>query len=226
MIRSRRLRYLLSNLRHSGLWHEYHDRTMQRRRRYADNLFICAETLRMPGLDRGAVIECGTWRGGMAAGMIRIGGPRDYWILDSFVGLPPAGPLDGDRAHPDSPAITHNNCAAALEDVELFLQSVVDSEQRLHILPGWFEITVPRLASQLGEGIAILRLDGDWYESTMACLTGLYDHVLPGGCIIIDDYYDWEGCTRAVHDFLSQRKSFDRIRSTPNGVAYIQKQPA
>jgi O-methyltransferase len=86
---------------------------------------------------------------------------------------------------------------------------------------GWFQDTVPKLA--LPEPIALLRLDGDWYESTMDCLLGLYDRVAPLGVIVLDDYHFWEGCTRAVHDFLSRRQLVARIRGSPHGVAYILK---
>ena len=49
----------------------------------------------------------------------------------------------------------------------------------------------------------MLRLDGDWYESTRVCLENLYPHVAPGGIVIVDDYYNWDGCARAVNEFVS-----------------------
>lgn len=65
-------------------------------------------------------------------------------------------------------------------------------------------------------------LDGDWYESTLCILDNLFDRVMPGGVVLIDDYYDWDGCSRAVHDFLSARKATERIRpSRFGGVAYM-----
>jgi hypothetical protein len=53
--------------------------------------------------------------------------------------------------------------------------------------------------------IGVLRLDGDWYESTKCCLDQLFDQVVPGGYIIIDDYGHWEGCRHAVDEFLAHR---------------------
>ena len=53
--------------------------------------------------------------------------------------------------------------------------------------------------------IAVLRLDGDFYESTRFCLETLYDRVVPGGYVIIDDYGTFEGCRAAVHEFLDSR---------------------
>jgi O-methyltransferase len=76
------------------------------------------------------------------------------------------------------------------------------------------------------QSIAVLRLDGDWYDSTMVCLNNLYDKVVPGGVIILDDYDYWEGCTRAVHDFLSARKLPVRVQEWMNSeVHYFVKTP-
>jgi hypothetical protein len=70
----------------------------------------------------------------------------------------------------------------------------------------------------------VLRLDGDWYDSTIACLKQLYQHVVPGGIVILDDCDAWDGCARATHDFLSQHGSRSRIFRTPlTNIAYIQK---
>ncbi|MEE3093051.1 MAG: TylF/MycF/NovP-related O-methyltransferase, partial [Pseudomonadota bacterium] len=72
---------------------------------------------------------------------------------------------------------------------------------------------------------SVLRLDGDWYESTISILENLYDKVATNGLILIDDYYSWDGCSRAVHDFLSDQKLPERIRqSRYGGVAYIVKE--
>jgi O-methyltransferase len=59
----------------------------------------------------------------------------------------------------------------------------------------------------------------------MICLEKFWDHVLPGGVILIDDYYYWEGCAKAVHDFLSRRQAPERIQQGRiAGVAYIVKE--
>jgi O-methyltransferase len=70
-----------------------------------------------------------------------------------------------------------------------------------------------------------LRLDADWYKSTIECLNALYDSISSGGIIIIDDYYTWDGCTKAIHDFLSTRQLNLKIRQTRfGGVAFIVKE--
>lgn len=72
-------------------------------------------------------------------------------------------------------------------------------------------------------GIAILRMDADWYDSTMDILTNFFPQINKGGVIIIDDYYHWEGCTRAVHDYLSRHECTEAITSTSFGVCFIVK---
>ncbi|HUP59862.1 MAG TPA: TylF/MycF/NovP-related O-methyltransferase [Thermoanaerobaculia bacterium] len=76
--------------------------------------------------------------------------------------------------------------------------------ERVEIRKGWFQDTLPSAKHEIGS-IAVLRLDGDWYESTRVCLDNLYDLVAPGGYVIIDDYNYWEGCKRAVDEFLAAR---------------------
>jgi O-methyltransferase len=94
-------------------------------------------------------------------------------------------------------------------------------ESRFKIYKGWFNETVPGV--RIDPGIALLRLDGDWYESTWVCLEAFYPQVVKGGMILIDDYFIWDGCSRAVHDYLSKTQSSDRIRHSPEGVAYLVK---
>ena len=87
---------------------------------------------------------------------------------------------------------------------------------------GWFQDTLPQFEPE--RPISVLRLDGDWYEPTVCILDNLFDRVMQGGLIMIDDYYDWDGCTRGVHHFLSKRKLTEHIRQSRNGgFAYILK---
>ena len=68
------------------------------------------------------------------------------------------------------------------------------------MVPGPLPATAPKIAQ-----IAMLRLDGDWYESTKICLDHMYDSVSPGGSVIIDDYLTCIGSKRAVDDFIRER---------------------
>ena len=67
--------------------------------------------------------------------------------------------------------------------------------------PGWFHETV---ASMMQTPIAVLRLDGDLYESTKVCLEHLLPLVSPGGWVIIDDF-DLSGARKAVLEIAGGR---------------------
>jgi O-methyltransferase len=189
------------------------------RREYFANLDL-VERLDLPA---GCVIECGVWRGGMIAGLATVlGAHRSYLLFDSFEGLPPAGELDGLAAKryqsdPSGPWY-FDNCRAERAFAE---RAMGLSGAKLYCLKkGWYSDTLPSFVPS--EPVALLRLDADWYESTMCCLESLFDHVAPGGLILIDDYFAWDGCSRAVHDFLSRRSALERIQ-TFRGVCFIRK---
>jgi O-methyltransferase len=90
---------------------------------------------------------------------------------------------------------------ATLDDVREGFASVDYPEDRVHLVPGRVEDTVPQHAP---ETIAILRLDTDWYESTKHELTHLYQRLAPGGVLIIDDYGTWHGAKEATDEFLDE----------------------
>ena len=142
----------------------------------------------------------------MAAGLMskRLGSSRDYHFFDSFEGLPPAKEIDGvcpTMATRRSVSMYFNNCTASEQEFCATIAKANLPSERLHIHRGFFEETVPK--SNTGP-IGLLRLDGDWYESTICCLRSLFPRIVPGGILIIDDYGTWDGCTRALHDYLSR----------------------
>ena len=195
------------------------DLTMVSRKDFIDNVRLARRGRHVAG----DLVECGTWRGGMSAAMARAVPGRHSVLFDSFEGLPDAKPIDGPAAvHWSQRLRGHNNCLAeerwAAEAMERVGQA--DAE----IIKGWFEHTVPIWAKQ-ERPIAVLRLDGDWYESTMTCLEHLWPLVSLGGVVIVDDYHTWDGCSRAVHDYLSRCKANERIRQSPFGVAYLVRRP-
>lgn len=209
------------------IYERYSHATMVSREAYIANLHLAAQVLGNDALSDGAIVECGTWRGGMAAGLIEIGGgERDYWFFDSFKGLPPPGAEDGDEAREwaanKSGERYFNNCAASVQEFVSTLSTVRISEKRIHTMEGWFSDTLPK-AKRVGK-IAVLRLDADWFASTMLCLNAFWDEVDTGGLVLIDDYYDWVGCRRAVHAFLAQRLESAPIRQSAfGGVCYLLK---
>jgi O-methyltransferase len=171
----------------------------------------------------GCVVECGVWRGGASAAMAELLGPqREYFLFDSFEGLPAAGPEDGEQARSwqsDTNSSTYyDNCRTPIEFAEQAMRLAGVPHYR--IIKGWFENTIPAFVPP--RPIAILRLDGDWYESTMTALEGLFHHLAPNGVVIVDDYYAWDGCSRAIHDFLSRHQSTARITQA-HGVCVLEQ---
>ncbi len=82
-------------------------------------------------------------------------------------------------------------------------------DDQVRFLKGWFRDTLPDAPI---ERLAVLRLDGDLYESTIQALECLYDRLSAGGYVIVDDYGNVAGCRQAVHDFRAQRGINDPIR--------------
>jgi O-methyltransferase len=161
----------------------------------------------------GALVECGVWRGGssmvMALTLRELGETfRDIFLFDTFEGMVDAGPED--RSHAGKSArdllrktrrSTGKNiwCIATLDDVRANLVQTGYPPERLHLIPGKVEDTIP---AEAPEQIALLRLDTDWYESTRHELLYLYERVSPGGLVIIDDYGHWEGARKATEEFV------------------------
>jgi len=208
------------------LWSKFHTLTMAPKKRFLDNLFLASYMLKKNNLHDGCYVECGTWAGGMSFAIMNIcASISEYHFFDSYEGLPPATEYDGHDAieQQRSGSLFHNNNSADYETFRANLERFKSPHQHATVNKGWFADTLPGFSPSTA--ISILRLDGDWYESTMTCLENLFDKVREGGLIIIDDYYDWDGCSRAVHDFLSRRASRQRLRSTAHGVGYIVKVP-
>ena len=194
--------------------------TMIPRLTYVKNLALVKEYRNV----QGAVVECGTWRGGMIGGIASVlGGGREYFLYDSFEGLPDAKMVDGALAinwqNDKQSPLYFDNCRAEVSEAEKAMK--LSGVTKFHIVKGWFDETLPSFPEQTK--IAILRLDGDWYESTMICLENLYPKVVSGGIIIIDDYHVWDGCSRAIHDYLARETLNDRICQWHDDVAYILK---
>lgn len=149
----------------------------------------------------GDVAECGTCRGGSAALMAlwlkRLKSDRKIYVFDTFEGLPPPTRDDPDY---DKAAQFVGKCHGALEQVQELFRSLGVLDRAVFV-KGLFQDTLPVTPLPT---LALLHLDGDWYESTRVCLDHLWDRVSPGGIIQIDDYGAWEGCSRAVDEFFRE----------------------
>ena len=163
---------------------------------------------------QGAFVECGVWKGGtmgIMAYAARKNPARSIWLCDSFEGLPEPGIKDGEVAKSYAKNKNSGNlnaigeCVGLLVDVKKLFSSILKiKEDRVYIERGWFQNTLQKTKERIG-AIAILRLDADWYESTRCILENLYDNVVSGGYVIIDDYGHWEGCKKAVDEFFKKR---------------------
>jgi O-methyltransferase len=168
----------------------------------------------------GDFVECGVWRGGasfLMADLLRQAGVNDrkVWLFDSFEGLPSPQEIDGPRAlayarDTDRPWYL-DNCRASVEEVRESAM-MLGLGDHVKLVKGWFDATLPANRDRIGP-IAILRIDGDWYASVRSCLEHLYDGVVEGGFVILDDYYTFDGCAIAVHEFLGRRQLSHRIES-------------
>lgn len=156
----------------------------------------------------GAIVECGVWRGGsmmaVAATLLRLKRTdRELYLFDTFAGMPEPGPedvrLDGKSAA-DMWRTKVGWCAAGIDEVHANLCSVGYPSERMHLVKGLVEETVP---AQAPAEIALLRLDTDWYQSTRHELEHLFPRLQPGGVILIDDYGHWRGSRKAVDEYFA-----------------------
>jgi hypothetical protein len=145
---------------------------------------------------------------------------RRVYMLDSFEGFPDPGDKDPGRAEWMA---EHGRLAVASDVARAAMMRAGAND--FEILEGWFDDTVPALAATRPR-IAMLRLDGNLYDSTMVCLEHLGPLVVPGGAIIVNVYGDWEGTTRAMHDWLSRCGRVEPIQRTRRAcVAHVIVRP-
>jgi len=187
--------------------------------RRLDNIRACVEDVLRREVP-GDLLEAGVWRGGAAIYMraiLRAHGVADrtVWVADSFAGLPvPISDTDGaDLSGVDVLKVSLEQVRANFARFDLL-------DERVRFLEGWFRDTLPHAPV---ERLAVLRLDGDLYSSTMDTLENLYDKVSPGGYVIVDDYHSWKSCHDAVHDFLDRRSLTPEIHSIDWAGAYWRK---
>jgi hypothetical protein len=194
----------------------------------------------------GDVAECGVWAGGtiglMAAAAACTGtAARTFHLFDSFEGLPQPSAYDTDvlaqfeQHHPfvdldggDNPAMLTpiGACAAPLDAVNELIDDVLKLDRsKIIVHKGWFQDTIPAAARLIGD-LAVLRIDGDWYESTKVCLQGLYGNVVDGGFVIIDDYDEFSGCRRAVDEFLQEEEVAATLTRVPGAGVWFRKPPS
>lgn len=173
----------------------------------------------------GDIVETGVWRGGaciLARAVLKTYCVYDRKVVlcDSFAGLPAPDPI----TYPADSA----SCFHKYDELAVSIDQVQDNFRRFSLLDdqvmfvkGFFKDTIPNLELS---SIAVLRLDGDMYESTIIPLRHLYDRIPVGGWIIIDDYEIVPACKEAVHTFFTERSISPELLSIDGVGCYFRKE--
>lgn len=168
----------------------------------------------------GALVECGTARGGSAIVMAAAKRPdRPLFVHDVFGLIPPPTHEDGPDVHERYARIVSGEAKGRGGEQyygyrdELYAEveqsfarhGLPTAEANVTLVRGLFEDTLT------GDGpVALAHLDGDWYASTRTCLERLAPRLVPGGRLIVDDYFAWSGCRRAVDEYLAAHPELER----------------
>ncbi len=195
-----------------------------------DNLQSCIVDVLERGI-KGDLIETGVWRGGATIFMRAVlkaydVDDRTVWVADSFEGLPEPDPekfpIEAKAHHGAVMQKAYNHFAVSLDEVRRNFQAYGMLDAQVQFLKGWFRDTLPSAPIR---ALAVMRLDGDYYDSTMDALTSLYDRLSIGGYAIIDDYGEdtWTYCRKAVNDFRRERGIEEPIVRVDSKCSYWQR---
>lgn len=182
--------------------------------------------------EEGCFIECGVARGGCGALMAmildnHILNDRHTWLFDSYEGLPKPGDKDKEVSvnvpkDRHSMVLSEGYCLGTLQEVNNILYHHFNLDKKyVHTVKGWFDKTLPEYKNKVGR-VALLKLDADWYESVKCCIENLWDNVVVGGYIYIDDYH-LSGCQKAILEFLHDKRLMPVITSDGRGGAWFRK---
>lgn len=159
----------------------------------------------------GSIVECGVWKGGsvMAALLALKDNTRTVYLYDTFEGM--SEPTQEDKSYKNESATEafmnkdeyweRIACYSTIDEVKNNIRKINYPEENIIFIQGKVEETIPET---IPEKIAVLRLDTDWYESTMHEMVHLFPRLVKGGVIIIDDYGHWKGCKKAVDEYISK----------------------
>lgn len=187
-----------------------------------DNIQFCVTDVirrKIPG----DLIECGAWRGGACIFMRAIlaaYGVKDrvVWVSDSFEGLPRP---DEDK-YPEAHIWSGGEMAVSLEEVQNNFKNYGLLDDQVRFLKGFFIDTLPKAPI---ERLAVLRVDGDLYESVTQTFEYMYPKVSDGGYIILDDYYGaLSPAKKAVDDYRKAHGIATPIERIDFSGAYWRKE--
>ena len=175
------------------------------------------ERHRIPGV----VVECGVAAGGSAEvlGMAldRWNSERPLYLFDTFEGLPAPSAKDPDY---DNAVKWTGGCRGTLTDVQSLFARLRMRTDRLKFVQGLFQDTLP--ATPMG-AVALAHLDGDWYESTLTCLSAVWPQLSVGGILQLDDYGTWQGCRAATDEFFAGRKDTISMAPLDDGAVVLHR---
>jgi len=188
-----------------------------------DNIQFCIKNILSNSIP-GDLIECGVWRGGAAIFMRAVLKAYDIsdrlvWVADSFEGCP----RPDEKKYPNDKGVNlylFKELAVSIEKVKANFESYGLLDNQVRFLKGWFKNTLPQAPMQK---LALLRLDGDLYESSMDALENLYPKLSKGGYVIIDDYHSFPSCKAAVTDYRNQHDIKDDIIDIDKDGIYWQR---
>lgn len=180
----------------------------------------------------GDIAECGVWKGGacLLASLVlkeeQDDSKRRIWLYDTFTGM--VAPGEEDRIASSGEALSDRNpegwWSSSLIEVKQNLTLKDPGSANYKFVKGPVEET---LNSEIPEHLAILRLDTDWYESTMKELEVLYPRLVPGGILIIDDYGHFTGARKAVDEYFGNLGEPVLLhRSDYTGRVLMKKNPS
>ena len=172
----------------------------------------------------GDFIETGVWRGGatiLMRALLKEKGIEDrkVWLADSFEGLPKPNPTQYE-ADKGNQLYKLNLLKVSLEQVKNNFAKYDLLDDQVQFLKGWFKDTLPHAPIQT---LALLRLDGDLYESTILALEHLYPKLSVGGFVIIDDYHAFPYCKKAVDDYRTKHGLSEPIQAIDKEAVYWKK---
>jgi hypothetical protein len=188
-----------------------------------NNVQFCVESVIADDVP-GDLIETGVWRGGTTIFMralLKAHGVTDrrVWVADSFAGLPPPNVAE----YPSDAGLdlyTYSELAIPLEEVRGNFERYGLLDEQVRFVKGWFRDTLPNAPI---EELAVVRLDGDLYESTMDGLVNLYPKLSPGGYCIIDDYGHIDACRKAVDDYRDAHDIDETILEIDGAGSYWRR---
>jgi O-methyltransferase len=191
--------------------------------RRLDNLETCITNVLREDVP-GDLIETGVWRGGASIFMrsvLKAYGctNRTVWVADSFKGLPPPK-TDRFPADAGNDLWKSSKLVISLEEVKENFARYDLLDRQVRFLVGWFCDTLPTAPIKR---LAVARLDGDMYESTMDALRSLYPKVSTGGYLIIDDYWCVPACSKAVEDYRKENGITEEIHRIDWSGVYWKK---